>query len=135
MHAHGCEGLEQRAGLEPARGARVRGAEEVHEEVRELGAGWRGVHGVHRCGVWRFWGDEQSNVDGRREQCWTPVFAAGLVREEQQGREEDEDVGGDVEGAGRAVDVAGEGPRLEERVEDDGGPETQDVCGVGRRHG
>ena len=83
----------------------------------------------------RFWGDDEENVDGRRENRWTQVLAAGLVCEEQQGREEDEDVGGDVEGARRAADVARERPRLDEREEHDDGPEAQNVCGVGRRHG
>ena len=56
--------VQQRAGLEPARGAHVRGAEDVHEEVRELGAGWCGVN---RRDVWRFWGDDEDNVHGCRE--------------------------------------------------------------------
>lgn len=119
--ADGLSGAQQRARLEPARGAQVRGAEQVHEEVRELGARvWRGGYAAEQ-GTVANWGDV--------------LFARGEVHEEQQCGEEDKHVRGDVEGAGRAADVAGEDPRLEEREQDDGGPEPQDVCRVRRgRH-
>lgn len=117
-----CEAGGEGAELEPARGADVGEAEDVHEEVGELGVRVRfaalAAHGV--VVLVRLCVRLEEDVVGVGAAL--AGASAGRVREEEEGGAEDEEVGGDVGRAGGVREEEGVG----EREDGDGGPEAED---------